>query len=66
MGREMVRWRRCRSYFGYSNTNDALRENVEDEDKKSLKELDSKSKSNYHEGKAVYINESGLYDLILR
>ena len=52
--------------LGYSNTNDALLKYVEEEDKKSLKELDSDLESNYHEGKAVYINESGLYDLILR
>ena len=34
-----------------------------DEDKKSLKEVDSKSDPTYNEGKAVYINESRLYRL---
>ena len=34
--------------------------------KKSLKELGPKSGPNYHEGKAIYINESGVYDLVLR
>ena len=41
----------------------ALRENVEKEDKKSLAELGVSRTPNYHEGKAVYINESRLYRL---
>ena len=39
----------------------ALLEHVKDEDKKSLKELGPSAGPNYHEGKAVYINESRLY-----
>ena len=39
---------------------DALRENVEDEDRKYLRELNPSQGFNYHEGKAVYINESRL------
>lgn len=52
--------------LGYSNVKDALLKYVEDEDKKSLKEVDSKSESTYNEGKAVYITESGVYDLVLK
>ena len=36
---------------------DALRENVEKEDKKSLAELGVSRTPNYNEGKAVYIND---------
>ena len=42
--------------LGYSNTNKALLENVEDEDRKYLRELNPSQGFNYNEGKAVYIN----------
>ena len=40
--------------LGYSNVNDALLKYVENEDKKCLKELNSKAEVNYHEEKAIY------------
>ncbi len=48
--------------LGYSNTRDALRKHVEDEDKTTVAICDTGS--NY-KSNAVIINESGLYSLIL-
>ncbi len=48
--------------LGYSNTRDALRKHVEDEDKTTT--LIQGTGSNY-KSKTVIINESGLYSLIL-
>lgn len=48
--------------LGYSNTRDALRKHVEDEDKTTVAIRDTGS--NY-KSQAVIINESGLYSLIL-
>ena len=50
--------------LGYKDPKDAIRQYVEKEDKKDLKQL-SNEPLNYNEGKTVYINESGLYSLIL-
>jgi prophage antirepressor-like protein len=58
--------------LGYSNTKQAVQINVDDEDKKQYKHLDAQSpglKSNPAGGTvsyAVFVNESGLYSLILR
>ena len=61
----------------YTNKRKAIRDHVDPEDKRKLSELMSKSKWNEsfplqtdplkgNEGNTVYINESGLYSLILR
>ena len=56
--------------LGYTNTQQALRHNVDEEDKKTYEELvegvpldSATSNQQPHE---VYINESGLYSLVLR
>ena len=48
--------------LGYSNTRDAMRKHVDEEDKTTVAIRDTGS--NY-KSKAVFINESGLYALIL-
>ena len=56
----------------YTNQRKAILDHVEPEDKRKLSELMSKSKRNEllrlkgNEGNTIYINESGLYSLILR
>ena len=42
----------------------ALREHLDEDEKKSVSELGPISGPNYHEGKAVFISESGLHSLI--
>jgi prophage antirepressor-like protein len=54
--------------LGYSNTRDALKKHVDEDEKKKLNEIQSRqnatpSNSQPH---SVFINESGLYSLILR
>ena len=66
--------------LGYSDIKQALQHNVDEEDKKDLKsliELGVRHTPNsmvlgnhnisvgYHDGKAIYVNEPGLYSLIL-
>ena len=48
--------------LGYTNTRDALRKHVDEEDKTTVAICDTGS--NY-KSQAVFINESGLYSLIL-
>jgi len=48
--------------LGYSNTRDALRKHVDDEDKTTVAICDTGS--NY-KSQAVFITESGLYSLVL-
>ena len=61
----------------YTNQRKAIRDHVDPEDKRKLSEMMSKSKRNEsfrlktdplkgNEGNVIYINESGLYSLILR
>ena len=56
----------------YTNQCKAIRDHVDSEDKRKLSELMSKSKPNEsfrlkgNDGNTIYINESGLYSLILR
>ena len=56
----------------YKNTKKSIRDHVDPEGKRKLSELGPKSKGNEtfpverNEKNAVYINESGLYSLILR
>ena len=56
----------------YKNTIKSIHDHVEPEDKKRLSELGPKSKGNEmlplekNEKNVIYINESGLYSLILR
>ncbi len=56
--------------LGYANVQKAVKTHVEDEDKKSYEELlqgglilDMASNKQPHE---IYVNESGLYSLVLR
>ena len=61
----------------YKNTMKSIRDHVNPEDKRKLSELGPKTKQNEtfwlktgplkkNEGNTIYINESGLYSLILR
>ena len=56
----------------YKNTLKSIRDHVDPEDKRKLSELGLKSKQNKtfplerNEKNTIYINESGLYSLILR
>ena len=61
----------------YKNTMKSIRDHVDPEDKRKLSELEPKTKQNEtfwlktgpikrNEGNTIYINESGLYSLILR
>ena len=56
----------------YKNTMKSIRDHVDPEDKRKLSELSPKSKQNEtfsvesNEKNTIYINESGLYSLILR
>ena len=61
----------------YKNTMKSIRDHADPEDKRKLSELEPKTKQNEsfwlktdplkrNEGNTIYINESGLYSLILR
>ena len=53
--------------LGYENTTQAILNNVEEEDKYKLGELINLSdRLTYHEKITVYINESGLYSLVMK
>ena len=58
--------------LGYAIQHKATRDHVDPEDKRKLSELEPKSKQNEtdpltnNEKNTIYINESGLYSLILR
>ena len=52
--------------LGHSEMNKALREHIDKDEKKPLSGATAKSPSTHNEGKAIYISESGLYDLILQ
>ena len=58
--------------LGYSDTKQAIRVNVDDDDKQKLEELNkqvggvSNKPLDYNDRNTIYINESGLYSLILR
>ena len=65
------------NFLRYNNTMKSIRDHVDHEDKKTLSELGPKSKQNEtfplekssmerNEKNMIYINESGLYSLILR
>ena len=54
--------------LGYSNTRDALKKHVDEDEKKKMNELNGNQNAtlgNLHPH-SVFINESGLYSLILR
>ena len=54
--------------LGYKDTTQAIRDNVEDEDKQKLEEIYgafSTQSLTFNETNTIYINESGLYALIL-
>ena len=54
--------------LGYANTTKAITNNVDEDDKKKMEELGNPSEGlpDANARKTVYINESGLYSLILR
>ena len=61
--------------LGYANTTQAIRINVDDDDKQKLEDLTNQLESlgelsnsclDYNERNAIYINEGGLYSLILK
>ena len=55
--------------LGYANTQQAIRVNVDDDDRTKLGELEpqlSDSCLDPYQKQYVYINESGLYSLVLR
>ena len=52
--------------LGYADENKAIRDNVDDEDKTTLSEVVSGRVTTYNEGKAIYITETGVYDLIFK
>ena len=54
--------------LGYANTRQAIRVNVDDDDKKKMEELGGLSDSplDANAKQSMYINESGLYSLIPR
>ena len=58
------------SILGYEDTKKAIFKHVDEEDKCSLKRLksrgDDSSPLTWNAGNTIYINESGLYSLILR
>ena len=62
----------CCHHLKYANQRKGILDHVDPEDKRKLSELMSKSKRNEslrlkgNEGNTIYINESGLYSLILR
>ena len=55
-------------FLGYSDTVSAIRDHIDDEDKNKLDELwaENNSALTSNEKNSIYINESGLYSLILR
>ena len=72
-----VRAKTAADILRYKNTMKSIRDHVDPEDKKGLSELGPKSKQNetfalekspieMNEKNTIYINESGLYSLILR
>jgi prophage antirepressor-like protein len=60
--------REVATILGYANTKQAIINNVDDDDKKRLDELEGlfDRPLDYFRKDAIYINESGLYSLILR
>ena len=54
--------------LGYANTAKAIKDHIEEDDKNTLEELVNNDSflTGYHEKITIYINESGLYSLILR
>lgn len=54
--------------LGYKNANQAIRKNVRDKHRKSFSEIRGvwKTPLSYNQANLVYINEAGLYTLILR
>ena len=54
--------------LAYTHTNKAITDHVDDDDKRKLVDLmgGSQSHMDYNDQKAIYINEPGMYSLILR
>ena len=67
-GEPWFRGRDVATVLGYANTVKAISNNVDDDDKKKLKELGGHSDYplDANAKLSMYINESGLYSLILR
>jgi very-short-patch-repair endonuclease len=57
--------------LGYANTNQTVRTNVHDDDKRKYQDLvrgwdDYGSKASYHEKHSIYINQRGMRSLLLK
>ena len=67
-GEPWFRGKEVAKLLGYANTTQAILSNVEGDDRKKLKEIVNLSHrlTDYHFGISVFVNESGLYSLILR
>ena len=67
-GEPWFRGRDVATILGYNNTTQAIRVNVDDDDKKKMEELGKLSDSlpDPNARKTMFINESGLYSLIMR
>ena len=52
--------------LGYKKSNEKIQEHLDQDERKPLSELTPGAGVNYHQGKAVYVSESGLYSLIFR
>ena len=50
--------------LGYKKSNKKIQEHLDQDERKPLSELTPGAGVNYHQGKAVYVSESGLYSLI--
>ena len=50
--------------LGYKNPNKKIQKHLDQDERKPLSELTPGADVNYHQGKAVYVSESGLYSLI--
>ena len=67
-GEPWFRGRDVATVLGYANTTQALIKNVDEDDKKKMDELGNLSERlpDPNARKTMFINESGLYSLILR
>ena len=67
-GEPWFRGKDVATILGYTNTMQAIRVNVDDDDKKKMEELGKLSDSSLDANakQSMYINESGLYSLIPR
>ena len=67
-GEPWFKGRDVATVLGYANTTKAIINNVEEDDKKKMEELGNPCEGllDANARKTIYINESGLYSLIMR